>query len=80
MVRRLIINVNLYFKIFLDEKFKNVAFCGVFAEYCVNQAAIGAKKKGFNVSVIRDLIGYSLLISLEGKRRPDPFHEMGYRQ
>ena len=67
-------------KFLLDKKFKNVVFCGVFAGYCVNQAAIGAKKKGFNVSVIRDLIAYSLPISLEVKRRPDPFHEMGYRQ
>jgi len=41
-----------------DGKFKNVFICGVFAEYCVNQAAITAKKKGFNVSVIKDLIGY----------------------
>ena len=45
-------------KYLLDGKFKNVVICGVFAEYCVNQAAITAKKKGFNVSVIKDLIGY----------------------
>jgi nicotinamidase-related amidase len=45
-------------KYLLDGKFKNVAICGVFAEYCVNQAAITAKKKEFNVFVVKDLVGY----------------------
>jgi len=45
-------------KYLLNGQFKNVVICGVFAEYCVNQAAIGAKKKEFNVFVVKDLIGY----------------------
>jgi len=45
-------------KYLLKGQFKDVVICGVFAEYCVNQAAIGAKKKEFNVSIVKDLIGY----------------------
>jgi len=45
-------------KYLLNGQFKNVVICGVFAEYCVNQAAIGAKKKELNVFVVKDLIGY----------------------
>lgn len=41
-----------------DGQFKDVYFCGLFAEYCVNKAVTTAKKKGFNVSIVRDLIGF----------------------
>ena len=50
---------NKDFEKYLKEgQFKNIYFCGVFAEYCVNQAAMTAKKKGYNIFLVRDLIGY----------------------
>lgn len=45
-------------KYLLKGQFKDIFICGVFAEYCVNQAAICARKKEFNVFVVKDLIGY----------------------